>query len=355
MKVKFFDPGKAYLKIKDEIDSEIQRVLEKGDLILRQDVEKFEKSLAEYVGTKYAVALNSCTDALYLALKFLGIKEGDEVLLPSRTFVATPQVVVQLGAKPVFYDIDGHIQVSEKTKAIIPVHIEGLIDTRMEEILAAGLPIIEDSAQALGAWRESELKTARHNDVEVGYRELKKVGSLGLAGCFSFYPAKTLGCYGDAGALTTNDTDLYHYVKGARNHFKDNGFKSWGVNSRMDNIQAAVLNVKLKYYPEALKRRQEIAELYTKELKGCPTALPPHTQGRIWQDYIIRVAERDILFEYLKENGIETMKNNYAFPVPKLPKAQKYEDETLRLPCNEVLETDEVLCVIQKIKDFYEK
>lgn len=337
MKVKFFSPGKAYLKIKDEIDSEIQRVLEAGDLILRQDVEKFEKSLAEYVGTKYCVALNSCTDALYLALKFLGIKEGDEVLLPSRTFVATPQVVVQLGAKPVFYDIDQHIQVSEKTKAIIPVHIEGAIDTHMEEVLGLGVPSIEDSAQALGA---------THNG--------KKAGSLGLAGCFSFYPAKTLGCYGDAGALTTDNEELYHYVKGARNHFKDNGFKSWGVNSRCDNLQATILNVKFKYYPETLRRRQEIAELYSKELKHLPIATPPHTEGRVWQDYVIRVAKRDDLFEFLKEGGVESMKNNYAFPVPKLPQAQKYEDETLRLPCNETLETDEILYGIKCIKDFYD-
>ena len=234
-KIRFFNPGETYLKYKKEFKSEFNRVMTNGDLILRKDVEDFEKSLAEYVGTKYAIGLNSCTDALYLALRSLKIGSGDEVLVPSRTFVASVQVIVQVGATPVYYDMDGIFDMSDKTKAIIPVHIEGEFDYHFERILDLAekynLHIIEDAAQALGA---------THNG--------KMAGSFGVAGCFSFYPAKILGAFGDAGALTTNDEKLYNWVKGARNHFKETA-EDWGVNSRMDNLQAALLNVRFKHLP----------------------------------------------------------------------------------------------------------
>jgi len=340
MKVRFFNPGAGYLVIKDQIDSEMQRVLENGDLILRDDVEKFEKTLAEYIGVKYCVALNSCTDALYLALRALGIGEGDEVLVPSRTFVASAQVIVQVGATPIFYDLDGRLEFTDKTKAIIPVHIEGEFDKNFGRILNLaklnGWKVIEDSAQALGATWNGQ-----------------KAGSFGDVGCFSFYPAKLLGAYGDAGALVTNNEKIYEWVKGARNHFKETA-EDWGVNSRLDNLQASILNVKIKYLKEILQIRQNIAEMYRDNLEGLGIELPPHTEGRVWQDYIIRTDKRNMLYEFLKDNGIETMKNNYPFPVPKLPQAQKYEDETLRLPCNENLTDEEVLYVISKIKEFYE-
>lgn len=354
MNVRFFDPGKAYKKIRKEMMKEIDRVLSNGDLILRDDVEIFEKKIADFVGTKYAVGLNSCTDALYLALKALGIgykvigttEDGDEiirrdeVLVPSRTFVASAQVVVQVGAKPVFYDLDGRLDVSEKTKAIIPVHIEGAFDTNMDTVLAIAqdlnIPVIEDAAQALGAETMG-----------------KRAGAWGIAGCFSFYPAKILGAYGDAGALVTDDEKIYNYVKECRNHFK-NDASDWGVNSRLDNLQAAVLNVKMKYLVDALDRRKEIAEMYMIGLRGLgAVTLPTHTEGRVWQDYIIRTKNRDGLFDFLKMKGVQTMKNNYPFPVPKLPLAQDYEDETLRLPCNEFLTDKEVNYVISQVKQYY--
>lgn len=343
MKVKFFNPGIGYEQHRDEMLGEIDRVLKAGDLILRQDVEIFEKSVAEYVGTKYCVALNSCTDALYLALKYLKIGPGDEVLVPSRTFVASAQVIVQVGATPVYYDLDGVLNFSEKTKAIIPVHIEGAFDSNFANILIMarnkGWRVIEDAAQAFGATMNGQ-----------------KAGSFGLAGCFSFYPAKTLGAYGDAGALVTDDEELYKWLKEARNHFK-NDAADWGVNSRLDNLQAAILNVKFKYYEEALERRNEIAEKYSLQLSNVVELVKPQEiEGRIWQDYIIRLPNksmRDGLFSYLKEREIETMKNNYPFPVPKLSKAQAYEDETLRLPCNELLLDQEVKHVILVIKSFF--
>lgn len=349
--VRFFNPGATYKAHKAEYDAAIKKVLSEGQLILRKDIEDFEAWLAGYVGTKYAVAVNSCTDALYLALRYLKIGAGDEVLVPSRTFVATAQVIVQVGATPVYYDLNEYPldKATEKTKAIMPVHIEGEIAYEMNRTVVdssrRGIPIIEDAAQALGASEDGSM-----------------AGSLGLAGCFSFYPAKILGAFGDAGALTTNDEKLYNWVKGARAHFKET-HEDWGVNSRMDNLQAAVLNVRRKYLEQNLLFRKGCAMMYNFGLSGIAgLELPPHTEGRVWQDYIVRIshfvpgqgkAMRDALFDYLKDRGIEAMKNNYPFPVPKLPMAQAYEDETLRLPCNDNLNMDEVNRVIRTVKKFF--
>ena len=339
MNVRFFEPGKQYLKYKKELDKAWKRIATNGDLILRQDVEDFEKMVAEYTGAKYAVSLNSCTDALYLCLRWAGIGPGDEVLVPSRTFVATPQVIVQLGATPVYYDLDGEFEFTDKTRAIMPVHIEGMIDPDFEELVIrakeAGVIVIEDAAQALGAILNG-----------------KQAGTFGNAGCFSFYPAKIMGAFGDAGAVITNDKNLYEYLLEARNHFKVTN-ADWGVNSRLDNLQAAFLNVKFPHLNDMLDRRAEIADRYDLDLKGC--TLPQQVPGRVYQDYIIRTPKRDELFEFLKAEGIETLKNNYPFPVPKLPQAQAYEDETLRLPCNDVLEYNEVNYVISKVNEFFKK
>ena len=335
--IKFFEPGKTYRKNPDFL-KEIDRVLDAGDLILRKDVEEFEKNLANYVGTKYAIGLNSGTDALYLTLKALGIGLGDKVLVPSRTFVATPQEIVHVGAIPVYYDMDFSSLDPWDIKAIIPVHIEGAIDTNFEKVLELAkklnIPVIEDSAQALGATYQG-----------------KKAGSIGIAGCFSFYPAKMLGSFGDGGAVTTNDEKIYNYVKSARNHFHPT-FDDWGVNSRLDNVQASILNVRFKDFQGNVNRRQEIAEMYDNGLQDTGVVLPPHTEGRVWQDYIIRTPKRDELHTYLKENGVETLKNNYPFPVAKLPLAQAYEDETLRLPCNDNLTDEEINTVIKLIKQY---
>ena len=320
--IRFFDPGKGYLKIKKEIDGEIQRVLSAGDLILRADVEKFEETLAEFVGTKYAVGFNSGTDALYLALKALNIGVENEVAIPSHTFVATAQVVAQIGARPVLYDIGENVK--DGLDCYMVAHIAGELSKIPEKY-----PVIEDACQALGAVKNPTTS----------------------AQCWSFYPAKILGAYGDAGALTTNDKDIYNEVKELRNHYKKD-YSRWGINSRMDNIQAAILNVKFKYLPETLARRKEIAEIYLQGLKGI-VGLPNNTEGRVWQDFCIHTRERDELYKYLKDCGIETMKNEYPMPIPKLPLAAKYEAETLRIPCNENLTDLEVSQIIEIIKRFY--
>jgi dTDP-4-amino-4,6-dideoxygalactose transaminase len=337
--IRFFDPGAGYLKIKPEIDEAITRVLTKGDLILREDVEQFEKSLAAYVGTKYAVGLNSGTDALYLALKAMDIGPGDEVLVSSHTFVATVQVIELCGATPVLFDLNGEITITDRTKVVIPCHIAGEISAKMEAVVELcsrqGIAVIEDACQALGA-------------VQNG----KSAGSFGVAGAFSFYPAKILGAYGDAGALVTNDPDIYEYVKEARNHFK-NDYRTWGVNSRLDNIQAAILNVKMRGLVETQMRRQRIAEIYSANLKGVVT--PKHTHGRVWQDYIVECSSAEQctkLFEHLKARGIETMRNNYPFPIEKLPESLRFEACTLRLPINENISNEDVMEIINAINEF---
>ena len=337
MKVRFIDFGKQYRKYKDEIDRSIFKCLNEGQLILRDDVEELEKNLAKFVGTKYAVALNSGTDALYLALWAKGIGKGDEVLVPAHTFVATAQVVNQLGATPVLYDLNGFLTINENTRAIIPAHIAGEFSPNFETTLELAknrkLFVIEDACQALGATLDG-----------------KMAGSFGLAGAFSFYPAKILGGIGDGGALVTNDESTYNKVKELRNHCKGDT-KNWGINSRLDNVNAAVLNVKLKYLPQVLERRKEIAERYLNELDGF-VGLPHNTEGRVWQDFIVKTYKRDKLFDFLKEKGIETMKNEYPMPIKKMPHAEDYERLTLRIPNSDILEDEEVSYVIKQIQKF---
>ena len=328
MNVRFFNPGLDYKKYKSDINREIRRVLSAGDLILRKDMETFEKNIAEFVGTKHCVALNSGTDALYLALKALGIKPGMRVAVPSHTFVATAQVVAQHGAEPVLYDMD------EVSASNCDMHMTAHISGSVLRVPNLDIPIIEDACQALGA--------------------IKNPTSAAQA--WSFYPAKILGAYGDAGALTTNDDTIADEVREYRNHYKKD-YSKWGINSRMDNLQAAILNVKFKYLPETLALRKKWAEKYLKELNDLDPdklELPDNQEGRVWQDFIINAKEkRDELFEYLKTHGIETMKNEYPFPIAKGPKALMYEHRTLRIPCNEHLKLKEVTYVIEKIKAFY--
>lgn len=333
--IRFFNPGDAYKKMyRDEILPEIDRVLSEGQLVGpdRPDVLAFEKNLADFTGREYAVGLNSGTDALYLSLKAIGIKPGDEVIVSSHTFVASVQVIVQLGATPILVDMNENWQdfITEKTKACIPCHIAG-------EVLpwepVENIVMIDDSCQALGA-----------------------VGLKGEIQCWSFYPAKILGAYGDAGGITTNNPEYARRIKDLGNHCKSD-YKSWGINSRLDNLQAAILNVKLKHLPAALVGRKRIAMVYSK-LVGLPIILPTYSPLRVWQDYIIRLdsqEKRDKLYDFLKEKGIETMKNEYPMPIPKMPESAAFESESLRLPCNEHMSDEEAMEVVAAIHDFFKE
>lgn len=347
MHIKFFDPAKEFELHKEEYTKVWQDVRSRGDLILRKDVEQFEQAFAQYIGVKYAVGLNSGTDALLIALKALGIKEGDKVLVPSHTFVATAQVVNQIGAQPIIYDMGTKAEyqiidmaVRYSVKCIMVAHIAGeFMLPNMKKLIdwanTEKIPVIEDACQALGATQEGKL-----------------AGSFGNTAAFSFYPAKILGGPGDAGALVTNDEKIYQFAQDYRNHWKSD-YSLWGINSRLDNVIAAELNVKLTRIAETLKRREEIANKYRAELM-TDIFLPNVGEGRVWQDFIINVGEnRDKLYEFLKEQGIETMKNEYPMPIPKLSNAKKYEAKTLRLPINEVITDEEVDYVISKLKEFY--
>ena len=323
MKVRFVDYGKDYLRFKGEYDRAWHNTMRRGDLILRKDTEEFEQKLAEYVGTKYAIALSSGTDAIYLSLKALGLGNKEFVSVPSHTFKSTCGAVIDADCKPYLYDLDEEPDVNWTH---ITAHIAGELYTIPE-----GRIVIEDACQAFGAIKNPTTS----------------------AQCWSFYPAKLLGGKGDNGAVTTNDPKVYEYIKEARNHFKSD-HRDFGGNYRMDNLQAALLSVKLGHIDEILGRRKEIAERYLKELNGV-VGLPNNQKGRVWQDFIVRTQRRDELYNFLKEQGAETMKNEYPFSVeyPKLPLAAKYEAETLRIPCNENLENVEVEYVIEKIKYFH--
>ena len=345
IKVPFFSPGREFKLHEAEYTNAWKDVRKRGDLILRKDVEEFEANFAKYVGTKYAIGLNSGTDALLVALKAIGIGEGDKVLVPSHTFVATAQVVAQLGAIPVMYDLAPdltRILATGNYQAIMVAHIAGEFSFDMkslfDELYEYGIPVIEDACQALGAIQDG-----------------KKAGSFGKVGAFSFYPAKILGGPGDGGALVTNDEEVYKFALDYRNHWKSD-FSKWGINSRLDNVIASELLLKLKRLPKTLKRRAQIAKMYLKGIEG-KDILPIDIKGRVWQDFIIKCIDnkqREKLYSWLKHRGVETMRNEYPMPCGKLSNAKNYEERTLRLPINEVLTDKEVNYVIKCVNDFYD-
>jgi dTDP-4-amino-4,6-dideoxygalactose transaminase len=367
--VPFVNYPEHYKRIWDEIRAEVDFCLSHGDLIMRKQVDDFEQSLADFVGTKYAITLNSGTDALFFSLKAAGIKPGDEVITVSHTFVATIAAIHYCGATPILIDVEKdsmnmdttliEASITSKTKAIIPVHLNGRMcdmDNIMEIAHRKKLEVVEDAAQSLGA---------RYNKYYQG-----KAGSFGLTGCFSFYPAKVLGCAGDGGAITTNDTFVAEQVKLLRDH----GYKRstgdivmYGYNSRLDNIQAAMLNVKLKYLPVWIQHRRSLADVYDKYLQHLPEVKIPvnDSSGKfydIYQNYVIRAAHRDELYAYLKESGVETL---ISWPKPthkhmglhlsqfNLPVTEQLSQEVISLPMYPELSFKGVKYVTEKIKEFY--
>jgi len=356
-KVRYWNPILNYEKIRYEVLEAIDRVLSKGNYILGEEVDKFEKNLANFVGTTYAVGLNSCTDGLYLSLKALGIGPGDEVITVSNTFVASISEIARTGATPILVDIgDDYLMdidkvrgaISFRTKAIIPVHLSGDMVNMLGIIKE--FPIIEDAAQSLGANRNG-----------------LRAGSIGTTGCFSFYPAKIFGAYGDAGAITTNDEEIYKKILLYRDHNligKKDGATDFGINSRLDEVQAAILNVKFKYIDYYLNERERLAEKYRELLKDIEQViLPIERPGRVWQDYIIRAKDRDNLAKFLDKEGIKVRGHdlflNHKYKIFDrefdLPMTEKYSKEFLRLPFSAELTIEEIKYVASKIKEFYEK
>lgn len=367
-KVPFWQPGKTYKKYKAEIDAAIDRVASAGELVMGEygkDISRFEQRMAGFLGVQHFVMTGSGTQSLFLVYKTL-LKPGDEVITTSHTFVATIDQIKAVGAVPVLVDIgdDGLIDPKEvekaitpKTKMIVPVHLEGKtadvdtlyslkFPTREQTIL-----IVEDACQAVGA---------RYD--EAGYL----AGSQSDAACFSFYPAKILGSLGNAGGIATNDEKLAKEVRnlGSSYRFAPVEERGWGYNLEPDNLQAAILNVKLNYLGEHLARRKEIAEKYLGAFKDLPVILPPNQPGRVWQDFVLRIPERKQEFlDHLKANGVGFLGHdlvpNHQYPLlgfdVSLPKTEEYLARQVRIPCNPDLEDEDIDHVIKAIREFYGK
>ena len=365
-KVKYIDYPTQYRKLRDEVLRLIDETLASGDVMLRHQLREFETHFAEFVGTCYAVGVGNCTDALRLSLYAAGVGPGDEVITVSHTMVATVAAIYHTGATPVLVDIgDDHnmdpdaveTAITPRTKAIIPVHLNGRV-CDMERLMAIaeqhGLIIIEDAAQALGA----SFKGTR-------------AGAFGLAGCFSFYPAKLLGAYGDGGAVVTNSEEMAQKIRLLRNHGRtaDGDVAFWSFNSRLDNLQAGILDLKLKHVSGWIKRRREIASLYHEHLCGIKQLRlppPPASDGPyfdVFQNYEIEGDDRDQLRAYLHEQGIETMtpwggKGVHQFKALglshfRLPRTELMFQRALMLPMHCELTDEQVLYVAQCIRRFY--
>ncbi len=351
--MRYLDFSKLYTEHQDEYDTVIKRALLGGKMILQSDVVEFENRFADYIGVKHAIGVASGTDALMLSLKVAGIGPGDEVITVSNTFIATIEVIVRVGATPILVDIgdDGlmdmkkvHKAITKNTKCIIPVHMEGNVCDmdQLEQIIKyrPDIVIIEDAAQAVGAKRFG-----------------RKAGSWGYTGCFSFYPAKILGTFGDAGAIVTDDRFLADELRRLRNHYKPT-YEQYGYNSRLDNVWAAVLNVNLNHIDENIWKREKVAFKYLDNLKDLPILLPNNRNGRVWQDFVIRA---DGLRKYLTDNDIETLGDeatNHSHEMLgldfKLSRTDEYVSKSIRIPCNQYMSIQDVDEVISVIKKYYD-
>jgi dTDP-4-amino-4,6-dideoxygalactose transaminase len=353
-----------YHTIKKEIQKAINEVLESGRFILGPQVKALEEELAAYCETAHAVACNSGTDALQLALMALHLGPGDEVITTPFTFVATAEVIGLLGARPVFVDIDPvtynidpekiEKAVSRKTKAIIPVHLYGQ-PADMDPINAIAkkhkLPVIEDACQAIGATYKG-----------------KKVCSLGKMACLSFFPSKNLGAYGDGGMILTSDPELEMSLRIIANHGQDKRYhhSMLGINSRLDTVQAAILQVRLRHLDNWSEARKDRAALYTELLSDLDIITPvvAETNTHVFHQYSIRVKNRDQLQVHLQEAGVATA---IHYPIPlhlqpayrrfgkgtgSLPVAESVAKEVLSLPMYPELEEDKIHIIVDRISEF---
>lgn len=395
MIIPLLDLKVQYSIIKDDIEKAVLEVLESGNYIMGPNVKAFEDGIACYIGTKHAVGVANGTEALILALTAFGIKEGDEVITSPFTFFATAEAISQVGAIPVFADINESTycinakkvkeKITARTKAVIPVHIFGQA-CDMDELVQIsrdyGLYLIEDACQAIGA----------------GYKD-RKVGSIGHAGCFSFFPTKNLGGFGDGGIVTTNDDNTAKLIRALRTHGSGKAGKDayevinpgiqeagvaehqmlpgvekyynylLGYNSRLDELQAAILKVKLRYLDTWNNLRREKAEYYNENLKNLELVTPFRCEynEHTYQLYILQSGERDKLVSYLKECGIST---GIYYPIPlhlqiayrnlgyrngSLTTAEYMAQRTFALPLYPEISREQQDYIIEKIRSYYGK
>jgi len=365
--VPFFNYPFVYTQYKEEIDSAFSNVASRGAFILQKDLEEFEKNLADFSGVKYALGVANGTDALIIANRAAGLGRGDEIIFSSHTYIATAASIYFAEATPVPVECQAdHMidpesvkkAITSKTKAIMPTQLNGRT-CNMDELIKiaedTGLLIIEDAAQGLGSTFKG-----------------KHSGTFGLAGTISFYPAKTLGSFGDGGAILTNDPEMYRKMKLLRDHGRnDDGLVvTWGLNSRLDNMQAAILNVKLKHLKEDIKKRRHIASMYQSNLENVSQIiLPPPPNSNedhydVYQNYEIEAEKRDELKKFLFENGVGTIiqwagKAVHQFEDLKfnvsLPYTENMIAHSLMLPMNTSLTDDDVSYVCEMVASFYNK
>ncbi len=357
--VPFIDLRRQYHGIKRDIDAAISEVLEKGRFILGEKVEQFEKAFARYSKAKHCISVGSGTEALHIGLRAAGIKPGDEVIVPANTFIATALAVSYCGANPVFVDVfeDTYCintqkiedAITPKTKAVMPVHMYGQycdMDAVMKIAKKHGIAVVEDAAQSSGA----------------DYKGRK--GAIGSAACYSFYPTKNLGAYGDGGAIVTNDEKIAEKMLLLRNYGEKRKYEHVikGFNSRLDELQAAILLVKLKYLDRWVEKRRKAAAEYNKALAGANVITPAEAgYGKhAYYLYVIRSRQRDRLQQHLKAKGIGTL---IHYPIPihkqkafseyngqKFAAAEKMTKEILSLPMFAEITKEEIKAVADAVK-----
>ncbi|HEY7958637.1 MAG TPA: DegT/DnrJ/EryC1/StrS family aminotransferase [Sphingomicrobium sp.] len=369
--VPFFDWKALYEERSDDYRRIIHETASKGGFILQAAVETFERKLAAYLGAKHAIGLSDCTNAMLLGLRASGVQRGDEIILPGHAFIAAAQAIHFAGCIPVPVDLDEEdgwlidpeavrAAITPQTRGIMAVHVNGRV-CAMGALKAIaddhGLEIYEDAAQALGARLDG-----------------RAAGTFGRWAAFSFYPSKTLGCFGDGGALVTNDDDVAAVVRAMRNHGA--GFDKtispdcavWGTNARLDNIQAAILEYKLGWYEQTIERRRAIARRYSDAFSGIRAIeLPPEPESDrrhfdIFQNYEIRCHCRDALRQHLESRGIGTIEQWGGVPIHRfrglgftqhLPRTDRFFEGALLLPMNHLLGEDQVDAIIGAVQDLF--
>lgn len=359
MKINFIDLQAQYQKYKEEIDAEIHNVLDTSAYIMGDKVTTLEFNLSKFSGAKHSIACSSGTDALLLALMALDIKAGDEVITTPFTFIATAEMIAFVGAKPVFVDIDEktynidatkiEAAITSSTKAIMPVSIFGQtsdMDAINEIAKKHNLKVIEDAAQSFGATYKG-----------------KKSCNLSDISTTSFFPAKPLGCYGDGGAIFTDDDELAKKIRVILNHGQSSKYhhSNIGINGRIDTIQAGILNVKLKYFQDEIEKRKEIAQKYNSDLKNLITPFVQEQSTSAWAQYCIRVPNRDEMMKKCSKKGVPTA---IYYPLPlhlqevfsylgykkgDFPMTEKISDDIMALPMSAFLKEEEQNYIIEVI------
>jgi len=363
--IPFFNYKGAFSAQESAYLAMLSDIIRRGAFIQQSDLADFEQHLADYLGVRHAIGVGNATDGLIMAFRAAGIGPGDEVIFPSHTMVASPASAAHAGATPVPVDMGAdHLidpdaieaAITSRTRAILPVHLNGrtcAMDRILEIARRHDLLIIEDAAQALGS---------RYKD--------RLAGTFGLAAAISFYPAKILGCFGDGGAVVTNDDAVARHVRLLRDHGRneDGEVETWGLNSRLDNFQAAVLDFQFKDYATIISHRRAIASVYQDRLGGLPELVLPAAPDSepdhfdVFQNYEIEADRRNELRDFLKANGVGTLiqwggKAVHQFTglgfSQSLPKTERFFERCLMLPMNMMVTADDAAYVADRIRDFY--